>query len=802
MDRRSMSRFRSLKRASDALLLYAALHAPGAHADDGAVAAASAGVAPDRADVFAPVAADRRELSNSGTPLFLSVKVNGMDHGLARFALIGQELWATRSVLAGLGLRVAGDKPDEFLAVAEAAGGSVSYDAPSQSVSFMVAPTKLAVATSRLNFENQDMPVAQSAMGALVNYDVYANYSGGRVSLDAFTEARAFSGNMLLENTALFRDGPSAAKGAVRLDTTAAISFPSRRLTLRAGDLITRGTSGSRPVRMAGLRFGTDFALQPYIVTAPIPSFFGEAALPSTVDLYINGIKRYSGEVTPGPFEIGAGPNLVNGAGDARVVVTDALGQITTLDFPVYDTPLLLRKGLTEWSLEVGAVREHYGSRSFNYASEVSASASWRGGLTDRLTLDAHGETSGSLMNGGVGASLLLPIGVVSSSLSASTNDGKSGGQVEIGYAFNARSFSLTASLQRASEDFADIASVNGTQTLLARDLLTAGYNSERFGSFGLGVFRQRQKGEPRSSYASVNWYKSLGRQVSMGLSGNFDLESSSGGAAFLSLTFTPGKRDQANLSLHRTDRRSSVSASYRRSVPFDGGTGWALDGNYSGGKFQAAGQVDHLGPHGQVTAGLRTQGSNVAGYAGYSGAVVLMGSDVFASRKIFDGFALVSTNGIADVPVRLQNRAVGQTNDRGYLLVTGLNAHQINEIRIDPANLPATLSIDHLTERAVPARGAGAFVEFPIASDKSVLMILVDETGAEVPVGSVVRTEDASESIAVVGFDGQVYLEDSRPASLMIVETQDGLCTARLPQASDQFIAGRLGKVVCRKRK
>jgi outer membrane usher protein len=280
-----MSQFRSLKLASEVLLVCAIVHAPGARADDGVASATPLNVTPGPAQFLTPVSAGGRELSNSGIPLFLSVKVNGMDHGLARFALIGQEIWAARAVLAELGLSVPDGNPDEFVRIEQATGARVSYDALSQSITFMVAPSKLAVATSHLNFNNQDMPVAQSATGALVNYDVYANYSGDRVSLDAFTEARAFSGNMLLENTTLFRHGQPTAQGAVRLDTTAAISFPRRRLTLRAGDLITRGTSWSRPVRMGGLRFGTDFALQPYIVTAPIPSFFGEAALPSTVDL-------------------------------------------------------------------------------------------------------------------------------------------------------------------------------------------------------------------------------------------------------------------------------------------------------------------------------------------------------------------------------------------------------------------------------------------------------------------------------------------------------------------------------------
>src|SRR5690606_21038420 len=141
-----------------------------------------------------------------------------------------------------------------------------------------------------------------------------------------------------------------------------------------------------------GVQVGTDFSLQPYLITAPLPSFIGAVTLPSKVDLYINGLKRYSGEVPAGPFELNTGINSVNGAGQAQIVMTDTLGQITTLNFPIYNTPRLLRQGLSEWSMELGVVRRGYGIDSFSYDGEPVLNAIWRRGLTDHFTLEAHGE--------------------------------------------------------------------------------------------------------------------------------------------------------------------------------------------------------------------------------------------------------------------------------------------------------------------------------------------------------------------------------------------------------------------------
>lgn len=59
---------------------------------------------------------------------------------------------------------------------------------------------------------------------------------------------------------------------------------------------------------LGGLQIGSNFDLQPYMTTTPLPAFFGSATLPSAVELYVNGLKQYSGEVPAGPFELNTAP--------------------------------------------------------------------------------------------------------------------------------------------------------------------------------------------------------------------------------------------------------------------------------------------------------------------------------------------------------------------------------------------------------------------------------------------------------------------------------------------------------------
>lgn len=740
----------------------------------------------------------------TGTTLILAVRVNGVDRGLAQFRLVDGTLWVARDVLAEVGVRLGQDELDgaEHFPLEDAVGDSLVFDEREQSVAFIVAPDKLAVATSRLNFLTPETPVSQSATGALVNYDLYANMASGSLNVDVVSEARFFSGNFLIESTGILRTGSVGSLdqgGYLRLDTVAAIAWPEERLTLRAGDVITRGANLSRPTRLGGLRLGTDFSLQPYFVTTPLPSFFGEATLPSTVDLYIEGVKRYSGEVTPGPFEIGSGPTRINGAGRAEVVVTDVLGQVSQYDYLLYDTPRLLRDGLVDWSVEIGAVRRGYGLNSFGYEGDLAASLTYRQGVTGTLTLEGHSEFTSSLFNATGGAVLSISnLGVASGSGAVSFDEEGSGYRFEVGYSYSSSDFFLSASLQRASEHYADIAANNGAPVPREQEIVTLGYSSDLFGNFGASVIRRHHPDRRTVSTANISWSRSLSDEVAFSASANVNFRDTTQYGAFFSLTWRPRRGDYLRASWQTTGRNASYSAGYRRSVPYSGGVGWAADVAFSDDRFRGAAQVDHLSSRGQLTGGVRLNASDLSGYAGYSGAVVWLDDSLHLSRKIYDGFALVKTDGVADVPVSLNNRTVGRTSANGTLLVTGLNSYQTNQIAIDSRNLPAEIEAREVRHSAVPSMKGGALVAFNLRPTSSVLLSLLDVDGSQVSAGSIAWIEERNDEVMFVGFDGMLYIEHAVPGSSIVVETNNGLCYVTLPREFPAERAGRLGEQTC----
>ena len=134
----------------------------------------------------------------------------------------------------------------------------------------------------------------------------------------------------------------SGRRSLARLDTTWTRDFPDQLATLRLGDSISTPGAWGRAVRFGGVQYGTNFSTQPSLVTTPLLAAQGEALVPSTVDVFVNGRQVASAAVPPGPFAIDNVPALT-GSGQLQVVVTDVLGRQQVLSQPYYSGMALLR---------------------------------------------------------------------------------------------------------------------------------------------------------------------------------------------------------------------------------------------------------------------------------------------------------------------------------------------------------------------------------------------------------------------------------------------------------------------------
>lgn len=752
--------------------------------------------------------ADASASAVSATPvdLYLDVTLNGTHAGLVHFGYRAGQLWISRADLLQLGFVLPASSTDP-MRLESLQGVKVDYDARAQSVSIVAPLRLLKLSTTKLSNANRNGPVATASPGMLLNYDVYGMHDiagAGTGSLSAFTELRAFNQNGVFSSTAQSQFTNARNEGGpdhfVSLDTSWSSSFPDSLLTFRVGDTLTDALSWSRATRIGGLQFGTNFALQPYLVTAPLPSFIGSATLPSAVQLYVNGLKQYSGQLPAGPFQLSTIPNI-SGAGNAQVVLTNTLGQTTTLNFSLYGENQLLKQGLSDWSSEIGVVRENYGLESFDYGHDPTASGTWRYGVSNNFTAEAHAEVTNSLVDGGIGGLWLLGEtgGIVSASLAQSTYAGHSGEQYGLGYHWSNTRFNFGVDVTHTSGEYRDVGSLYGSvlPTLTLQALVS--YSFDRVGSLGLSYFDLSVPQQSTERFVSANWDKSLGRSLSLNLSVSQDLNNSRDRTAFLIVTLALDHNITVSGDVQHDNGRTGTSLYATQAVPSQGGFGWRAALNQGQGQNGGQGELDYLGSYGQVQAGFYDVGDTRYGYTSAMGSLVLMAGDVFAARQINNGFAVVSTAGIPGVPVSLQNNPIGTTDGKGLLLVTPVNSYQNNKISIDPMNLPAAVAINRVDAVASPTDRAGTLVKFDITPIRAASIILVDAARKPLPVGSRVQVHGHTGEPALVGFDGTVYLDTLDTHNVLDVATPSGTCHVSFVLHEQNVSIPQIGPLVCR---
>jgi len=738
--------------------------------------------------------------------LFLQLVVNQMDTG--RVIAVEQragQLFVPASALQDVGMKLPGD-PDGSVALDSVPGLHSDYDSNGQRLLLDVPPSWLQEQFIG-NRNTYPRTHAMSSFGALLNYDVYFNDTDeGGSYLAAWNEVRLFDNWGTLSNTGQLRQTLSSGisnstlnNGYRRYDTTWRFSDDERLLTYEAGDVISAALPWSSSVRLGGVQLSRDFAVRPDLVTYPLPQFAGEAAVPSSVDLFINGYKTESAQLQPGPYTLTNIP-FINGAGEAVVVTTDALGRQVSTTVPFYVTSTLLQHGLTDFSVAAGTLRRDYTLRDFGYGPGA-ASGTFRYGYSDNLTLESHAEASSDLALGGLGGNLRLGnFGVLNTAVSQSRFDSRSGRQLSLGYQYNSARYSLMYQRVERRDAYADLTLVDTPYARLSKrsEQVTLSLNLERFGSLGLGYFDVQAADDSRTRLLNLSWSKPLWRNSSVYLSANREIGDSNW-AMQAQLVIPFDLNGSLALSTERgKDGASRQRINYSRAVPSEGGVGYNL--GYAQGDAPTYRQADLTWrlQSVQLQAGVYGSSDAQTRWADASGSLVWMGGNTFAANRINDAFVVVSTQGFAGIPVRYENQLVGETDHKGHLLVPWSSAYYRAKYEIDPLNLPPNVQTPNVEQRVSVRRGSGYLLEFPLRRVLAASITLVDGQHQELPLGSLVVHEQ-SNTQAVVGWDGLVYLENLSAHNTLHVTLGEGRsCQASFDINEQQQDVPLIGPLVC----
>ncbi len=588
----------------------------------------------------------------------------------------------------------------------------------------------------------------------------------------------------------------------VRLESTFTHDFISHLSSYRMGDAITNGGSWGRPVRFGGAQWATNFATQPGFISFPSPSIYGETALPSTVDIYINNNFRASKDVPAGPFQIRNLP-LVTGQGLVQLTVRDVLGREQVITQPYYVTPSLLKKGLSEFSYEGGSVRNNFGVESNSYGPSFF-SLTHRLGFTNSLTGELHSELLKDTQNVGIGSAILIPFtGTLSGSYARSHNSKNlNGSQSTIG--FNRQStFSFGGNLQYLSEHFSQLGQIAGG--VFIRRIASAFLGISPFGSDSLAfnVVNQKNWGLPTSQIETINYTFSPLRNLSATIFGSKITGASSSNIYGINLSTYLGNRTSGNISTtHQSGMDQDTTMQIQRSLPEGPGIGYRVLAD-RGSRERGEASVEAQTTVGNYTAEAsrlqekqnRQNGTN-SFRVGANGGLIFLGEGIFASRTVSDSFALAKVDNYKDVTVYKEHQPVGKTNSNGTFLIPKLRPYDINHIGIEQADLPINAQVETLDLEVVPYYRSGVLADFNVKSQKVALIKVILEDGSFLPIGATVILKDQEFPVAS---NGEAFVTNMDQENKMKANWKEQSCEFEVSVPKDAGPLPVLGPFLCK---
>lgn len=643
---------------------------------------------------------------------------------------------------------------------------------------------------------------AVSNPGLLFNYDAYYLKSyGGAQSLSVWMEPRFFNDYGYLTSTGTYRrtisgNNTDLEEGYLRYDTYWRYSDEESMISYQFGDFISDSLTWSNSVRMGGARISRNFSVRPDLVTYPLLQYSGTSAVPSSVDLFINGYKASSNNLNAGPYTLTMVP-YINGSGEATVVTTDALGRDVVTTIPFYVSNILLRQGLSDFDISLGVLRKDYGIKNANYSNGAS-SLIYRYGLNNSLTVSGHTELSDGLTLAGLGSDIAVGRwGTFSNSYSLDVGKGQ---RYTLGYSYYSHWFSIAAQHSQRTSGFQDL-STSRTKAQLSKRSDQITFSTAPFGkgngTLGIGYFDIQAYDNSRTQLANLSYSRSLWGNSSVNLSVNKTL-GDNGYSAQVQFIIPFGTDYTASSQLQRnTEGKYTERFGLSKSVPSNGGIGWNL--GYSTGNSQYR-QADMTWKTSYATlqGGVYGESGEENYWGDLKGSMVYMGDSLFLANKVNDGFIVVSTDGYSDVPVRYENRLIGKTNSKGYMLIPSANAYYPARLEIDTLNLPTDASAEVIEKKVAVREGSGTLVSLPVKKIHSATIRVVDKNGTALPLGSF-ATEIHSGMSSVVGYDGLVFFNDLPQDNTVSVQLLSGeKCGFSFKLPDNTHVPAQLGPLIC----
>lgn len=706
----------------------------------------------------------------------VAVEVNGKAISQAEDAWVGQsghffspEQWARFGVVIPEGL-------GDWIS-AEELGVLVEFDPTSQAIKLTVPAHLLPM--QRLGQKHpRPTKVDAQPRGVFINYDVAGRWEqNGTWGLSMGHDARMGLGSGTLVTSGQLNATPTGMS-YVRGATTWYRDDLTRGLSLAIGDVYTPRSPFGGAVNLAGVRIGTDRGLRGGSWSA-VPTLGGLADTRSTVEIFLDQQRVGSYAVGAGPFEITDYP-LVQGAGELSLVVRDEFGRERRSSDLIYLDRDNLPKGLTEWDLAIGLIRDDPARSDY---TTPALSASWARGMSDRWTLGGSIQATDEARAITVSQrNVLGRYGSLSADISASSSPNGSGHAASLAYEYQTRDWALRASHTRYSDNYwqlSDQLEANGpswavrSTTAIGASLNPRGKPWTVAASLLDVEFDGRDRA--RRLDLSGRWRKGA-NDVAVGIS--HDL-SQGGTGVFASWRHSFGNHRSLSTSVSSAPDPVIAMQLDGRSPWQDRDLSWSLGAAHrDGGDPSLYGSLDTRFENGDLNlqARLQSDGSMVAGR--WQGSV-WMGEGGMAWQGPSPGaFVVVEVPGQEGVPVSAGGAFQTKTNRRGVAVLPNAVGLASQEVRIDTRGLPMEIQVPQTTMEAVPVRRGGSKIVFDVATE-SLVEVRVQRGGMDVaPPARLVSTEET----VAIGHGGVAVLQKAFAGQYLTLEDSAGKCTLQLP--------------------
>ncbi|HDZ1003215.1 TPA: fimbrial biogenesis outer membrane usher protein [Klebsiella variicola] len=701
-------------------------------------------------------------------------------------------------------------------------GVRVHYDEAAQVLALTIPEEQLDAYAVNLGeaTDAPDFSMITTEPAAVLNYGIYHNRTTDGHQWAGSAEALATGSAGIFSTSGLYNDaGYYNGHRQVRLGSYWRYIEPDTIRSYTAGDFVSNALSWNNSVRLVGFQWASAFEQRSDLVTTALPEFSGSAALPSTLDLYINQQRIYSGAVPSGPFDLKSLPYVTGG--NVTLVTTDATGRQITTTRPYYYTASLLQPDLLQFSVDVGAPRFNYGIKNNDYDDTLFAANSLRYGFSRQVTLENHNEFSADgLVNFGAAvAQGLNGYGVINGSWSASRYEGYTGQKATLGIEGRLGGVQMYAGTLRTFEEYFDLARVSTTRLVRrnarqgeygefyqwvgnsaqARIIDRFGFNMTPFERLSTNMSYNRivsQNDETRTLNFSVS--RALTNTSNLSASVYQDLNRSGSYGAWLTFTLALGGNVNASAGVSRDggktgyNQRISGIADQRQ-----GAIGWGVSNTtWRGRDDQRNAYISYRAPQAQLRAQLSQFGSVSSTELSAEGALLASDSGVFATNRIGDAYTIVKNAG-PHVDVMQGGVRMATTDSYGSALLPDIRPYYRQTVSIDPATLPDGWEAAVTERTALSGYRQGTVVDFGARMNHAAIVILHDHQGHVISPGYPARQDNGE--TGVVGYDGELYVKGLTAHNQVSVDLGSaGLCSARFDYDLKGPVQPVIGPVRC----